>query len=172
MTRLIPATLLLLLISASDGVGQRAPSRFQNAQLTLETRALTGAPGSGQAFLVEAAGGVAGSLLGFGLVYLMGNDCDVEDLACNLEHAFGGIALSTATSAAGTYLAGRLGDTQPSGFGAILGSAAGAAAGIGMWHLFTEELDLINNDLAATLSYSVTQGIVTALGSRIGRALR
>ena len=172
MTRHIPVPILFLLILASDAVAQRAPSRFQNAQLTLETRALPGAPSSGGAFLIETVGGAAGSLLGFGLLYLIGNDCDVEDLGCNLEHAFGGIALSTATAAGGAYLAGRLADTQPSGVGAVLGSVAGAAAGIGMWHLFTEELDLVNNDLAAALSYSVTQGVVTALGSRIGRALR
>lgn len=129
--------------------------------------------GSGsRAFLIEAVGGIGGSLLGFSLVYALSDDCPVEDLGCHIETAFGGIALGTGLSALGTYLAGRAGDTRPSGLGATLGSVVGAAAGLGAWHLFTEELDVVNARLPATLVYSATQGVFSALGSRLVSALR
>jgi hypothetical protein len=121
-----------------------------------------------QAFLIESAGGVSGSLLGFGLVYLAASDCG-EDLSCTLQQAFGAVALGTVASAGGAYLAGRLAETQPSGVGALLGAVAGAAGGIGLWHLITEELNLVVSDEAAVLSYTITQGMVTALGSRLAR---
>jgi hypothetical protein len=63
-------------------------------------------------------------------------------------------------------------DTRPSTPGAIAGSLAGIAAGIGVVHLFSEELDLTRSDAALFVTYSLTQGIVTALGSRIGAWLR
>ena len=163
--------LFVLLFAPNRIAAQQATSVF-GAAGARPAALVAAVPGGGASFAIEAAGGIGGSLLGFGLVYLLGNDCDVEDLGCNLETAFGAMALGTAVSAGGAYLAGRLADTQPSGVGAVLGSVAGAAAGVGLWHLFTEELDLVNNDKAAVLSYSVAQGIVTALGSRIGRAIR
>lgn len=119
-------------------------------------------------FAVEATGGIAGSLIGFGAVYLLAADsCPVEDLGCNLRNAFSAIAVGTAGSAAGTILLGRARGTGPSVVGAIVGSIAGAAAGIGVWHLFTEEFDIINHREVAIVGFSVTQGIVTALGSRL-----
>jgi len=125
----------------------------------------------GRAFLIESAGGTAGSALGFGLIYLLGRDCDVEDLGCNLQNAFGAVAVGTAASAAGAYLAGRLGNTRPSGWGATVGSIAGAGGAIGLWHLLTEELDVVNDQGAVVVTYALTQGLMTALGSRIGRAI-
>lgn len=125
-----------------------------------------------QAFAIEAAGGIAGSLLGFGIVYLGEEDCSVEDLGCHLENAFLGIVLGTIGSATGAYVAGRTFDTRPSGAGATLGAVAGAAAGIGTWHLFTEELDLVNRTEAAVAVYVITQGVFAALGSRLVRALQ
>lgn len=124
-------------------------------------------PTGGRSFAIEAAGGVAGSLLGFGLVRLVRDPCNVEDLACILESVFSGIVLSTAASAAGTYLAGRVGETEPSLPGAVLGAVAGAGVGIGLWHLLTEELDVGNRPYIAILSYSAAQGVTSALGSRL-----
>lgn len=124
------------------------------------------------AFLVEAAGGTAGSLAGFGVGYALADRCDSEDLVCNLENAGTALLAGTVLAALGTYVAGRLGDTEPSALGAGLGAVAGAAAGIGVWHLLTEELNVVTSDAGAVASYVVTQGIVTALGSRLVRALR
>ena len=121
-------------------------------------------------FAVESAGGIAGSLVGFGAVDLLAADsCPVEDLGCTLRNAFSAIAAGTAGSAAGTIVLGRARETNPSVVGAIVGSIAGAAAGIGVWHLFTEEFDIINRREVAIIGFSVTQGIVTALGSRLIR---
>jgi hypothetical protein len=139
---------------------------------SLETASHTGSRTPAQAFAIEAAGGITGSLIGFGVVFLDDNDCGVEDLGCHLDNAFLGIALATLGSAAGVYLTGRAFETQPSGAGATLGAAVGAAAGIGTWHLFTEELDLVNRTEAAVVVYAITQGICAALGSRLVRALQ
>jgi hypothetical protein len=126
-----------------------------------------------QAFAIEAAGGMVGSAVGFGSVLLLkGDDCDTEDLGCYIETASVALVASTITSAAGTYIAGRAFDTRPSGAGAMIGALAGAAAGLGTWHLFTEELDFVNKTEAAALIYAITQGLTSALGSRIVRALQ
>jgi hypothetical protein len=153
---------------------QRAPARFAEVVTLHATSPMmaTSASAGTRAFLIEAAGGTAGSLLGFGAVYLLADDCNVEDLSCNLENAFSAIAAGTVGSAIGAYVLGRAADTQPSGIGVTIGSIAGAAAGIGLWHLFTEELNVINDTGPAMVSYALAQGVVTALGSRIVRALQ
>ena len=130
------------------------------------------ATSGGQAFAIEATGAVVGSLLGFSTIYLSRDRCEVEDLGCNLETVFGGIVLGTAGATAGAWLAGRAGDTDPSLAGAAIGSVVGVGAGIGLWHLFTEELDIVNEPFAAALTYSFAQGVATALGSRLVRRLR
>ena len=127
--------------------------------------------GGATAVLIEAAGGTAGSLAGFALVYSTSGRCDVEDLACNLQHAGAAVLVATAGAAAGAYLAGRLARTQPSMVGAALGAVVGAAGGIGVAHLLTEELNLVNSDTGAIIGYAVAQGTLTALGSRVARAL-
>ena len=125
-----------------------------------------------RAFAIEAAGATAGSLLGFGVVYLARDSCGVEDLGCTIKRAGLGIGLSTVGAAAGNHIAGRLGETNPSGWGAVLGAVVGAAAGVGAWHLFTEELDVANNPAAAIAVYAVTQGLITAAGSRLASRSR
>src|SRR5690606_30833023 len=72
------------------------------------------ATSGGQAVAIEAAGAVAGSMLGFSTIYLSRDRCEVEDLSCNLETVFGGIVLGTAGATTGAWLAGRAGDTEPS----------------------------------------------------------
>ncbi|HEX6252021.1 MAG TPA: hypothetical protein VFZ56_11360 [Gemmatimonadaceae bacterium] len=125
-----------------------------------------------RAFAIEAAGATAGSLLGFGVVYLARDSCGVEDLGCTIRKAGLGIGLSTVGAAAGGYFAGRAGGTNPSGWGSALGAVAGAAAGVGAWHLFTEELDVANSPAAAIAVYAVTQGLLTAAVSRLASRSR
>ena len=120
------------------------------------------------AFVVESLGATLGSLAGFGLVYYLSDPCDTEDdVVCPLEKAGTAIAAATLGAAVGGYGAGKWQDTSPSLLGASLGAVGGAAAGIGVWHLLREELNVINSDLGAIASYSITQGLVTALGSRL-----
>lgn len=162
-------TCTLLLVAASDAVSaQRA---IPSAAVTA-TGSVAAPPSGGQSFALEAAGGIAGSMLGFGVIYLSNDRCGVEDLGCTLEAVFTGMVLGTVASAGGAYLAGKAGDTDPSLLGASLGAIAGAGAGVGLWALFTEQLDVGNKELAAAVTYTVTQGLVTALGSRLLRSLR
>jgi hypothetical protein len=125
-----------------------------------------------QAFAIEAAGGIVGSTLGFSTAYLAERDCDAEDLSCILRTASLAVVASTAGAALGTWATGRAFDTQPSGIGATVGAIAGAAAGVGMYHLLTEELNVVGGRVPVMLSYTVTQGVVAALGSRVARSLR
>lgn len=127
------------------------------------------------AFTVEALGGTAGSLagVGLGLVIARANDrCGSEDLACDLRQAATTGAASVVGATAGTYLVGRAANTEPSFAGSLIGAVAGAAAGVGVIHLLTEETQLARNNATLVVAYSVTQGIVAALGSRIVAAVR
>jgi hypothetical protein len=160
----------VLLIGAADvAAAQRPPS---SAFVAPGFATSAAPPSGGESFALEAAGGIAGSLLGFGVIYFSNDRCGVEDLGCTLESVFTGMVLGTVASAAGTYFAGKAGNTDPSLLGASLGAVAGAGAGVGLWALFTEQLDVGNKQIAAAVSYTVTQGLVTALGSRLMRRLR
>ena len=124
------------------------------------------------AFLIESAGGTIGSAAGFGFALATFKDCGTDDLRCDITSAVGAMAIATVGSATGAYLAGKLGNTRPSGLGVAIGSIAGAAAGAGAWHFVNEELNLATSDVTSVAVYAVTQGIVTAIGSRIVTALR
>ena len=164
---------LVLLVAPVAGAAQMASASF-NERMGFAAAAAPGqARGSkGRSFAIEAAGGTLGSLLGFGAVYVAGNECEGEDLVCNLRSAFTAVVLGTVGSATGAYLAGRAFDTEPSALGATLGAVAGAAGAIGVVHLLTEELNAINGRGVELASYVVTQGLITALGSRIVRSLQ
>jgi len=56
--------------------------------------------------------------------------------------------------------------------GATVGSLAGVAAGLGVVHLITEEASIRLGRVGGVLAFSGTHGPVTALGSRIGAAIR
>jgi hypothetical protein len=65
-----------------------------------------------------------------------------------------------------------MGDTEPSGLGAAIGALLGVPAGIGVVHLLSEDTEWVRNDAALFASYALTQGIVSAIGSRIVASLR
>ncbi|MCI0435309.1 MAG: hypothetical protein L0271_16960 [Gemmatimonadetes bacterium] len=129
---------------------------------------------AGNALLVESAGGILGSGAGLGLGLLLADagGCVSDDISCYIENAAIAAAISTIGSGLGTNLAGRIGSTRPSAVAGWIGAIAGAAAGIGVTHLLAEELDLTRSDLVLAFSYSITQGVVSAVGSRIGAWLR
>ena len=162
--RAFGALLMAVLMMPQLAHGQRASSVLA---------AKPGAAAGAGAFVIEGFGATAGSFAGMVAVVLATrDDCDVEDLSCNLGNAGLGLLTSTAGAALGATLAGNLAATEPSGWGAIVGAVAGSVAGIGVWHLVTEELNISRSRKVAVASYSLTQGVVTALGSRIGAALR
>ena len=169
---LIAAGVAIFAGSADAQTAVRSFAQPASRSLTALKIQATDEPTGVSAFGLEALGASVGSALGFGIIYLARNDeCDVEDLSCNLESAFAAIVVGTAGAAAGDYIIGKLFDTRPSGVGAIVGAVAGAAAAVGTWHLFREELGL-NSKAGEAATYVITQGVVTALGSRLVRALK
>ena len=126
------------------------------------------------AFAIEATGAMVGSVAGVtvGLAVSGIDRCDSEDLACILSGlSIGGVG-GVVGATVGTLVAGRLYNTRPSTAGAIIGSIAGVAAGLGVVHLFTEEASIRLGRVGGVLAFSGTHGLVTALGSRIGARIR
>jgi hypothetical protein len=126
-----------------------------------------------EAWAIETAGGSVGSLAGFGVGALMARgDCEAEDLECYLD-AVGRVLLTASAGATlGAWALGKAADTEPSLIGAAVGSLAGALAGAGVIKLIDEASDGGGGDGGAVIGFSIAQGAVTALGSRIGAALR
>ncbi|MGH7502188.1 MAG: hypothetical protein ACREL7_10570 [Longimicrobiales bacterium] len=126
------------------------------------------------AFLIETVGGTVGSAAGFGIALALTgpDDCHSDDLACTLRRLGISLLASAGGAATGDVLAGNMADTRPSPLGATIGSLAGIAAGVGIVHLFSEELDITRSDAALFVSYSLSQGILTALGSRLAAWIR
>jgi hypothetical protein len=119
------------------------------------------------AFGIEALGGATGAALGYGALMLTGDDLCGEDLACTLRNAGTALLLGAAGAAVGTYAAGRMAGTAPSGWGALVGTLAGAAAVIGLDHALGDM-----GDGTRVVLFSVTHGTLAALGSRAFAALR
>lgn len=125
------------------------------------------------AFGIEAAGAVGGSLVGVGLGILIAqpDDCG-DDLSCTLNDA-ALVGLSSALGAAGgDFLVGRLAGTDPDLLGAALGAVVGAVAGAGLLKLLEEAGTGASEGATAVISFSVTQGVLTAAGSRMLAAIR
>ena len=126
------------------------------------------------AFAIEAAGATVGSLagVGIGLAAARIDSCDSEDLACILSGLSVGGLGGVIGATVGDVVVGRSFNTRPSTAGAIVGSLLGAAAGLGVVHLITEEASTRLGRVGGVLVFSTTQGLVTALGSRIGASIR
>jgi hypothetical protein len=165
--------LLLLLLCAQPVAAQRARAalpQLNTHALTVQQRSATAAPSRTGAFAYEALGGAAGSMAGFGIGYaLFSGDCVTEELTCLLESAALTLLVSAVGAVAGSHAAGRAFDTEPSLTGATIGSLAGVLAGIGAWHLVTEDLDFVHDRVPAIMTYAGVHGVVTALGSRLVR---
>jgi hypothetical protein len=135
-----------------------------------DSRPAASRPLSLRAFGIEALGGSAGSALGFGAVRLLADEASCGDnLSCSLSTAGSAVLLATVASAGGSYAAGRLGGTSPNGAGSALGAVAGAAAMVGVDHVLSN-VDV--RDTSRYIAYAVSQGLLTALGSRIGALVR
>lgn len=126
----------------------------------------------GGAFFVETGGGVLGSLAGVGAGLLIFNPdaCDNEDIECILQRVTSVGVTSAVGATVGTLISGRLGRTSPSGWGAAIGAIAGVAAGAGAVQLLEEASGTTRG--TAVIAYSVSQGLITAIGSRIGAGIR
>jgi hypothetical protein len=119
----------------------------------------------GSAFGVEFLGGSVGALAGGAIIWFAREECDVEATVCILESlAVAGIGTIVGATA-GTYLAGKAADTQPSLFGAGLGAVLGLAAGVGVVKLL-DEAD-VRGEYIPIIALTVTEGAFAALGSRL-----
>ena len=157
------------------GAGLRSVKAALLILAALGTAPLAAQPRAGAAaWGIEAVGGTLGSLAGFGAGILLAEDQDCEDdLQCELTQAGVAVGLATMGATLGNWAIGRAADTGPSFAGAAVGSLVGAAAGIGVVKLL-DEMDSSSSPSqgAIVVGFSVTQGVLTALGSRIGAALR
>ena len=114
---------------------------------------------------VEASGGVVGALAGFGLGWAVLGERECGD---DLECVFRNVAAVSATSAlggaAGTWLAGKWGGTEPGLVGAGVGAVVGVAAGLGLAKVFEEAAE---RDAAVVVAFSIPVGVLAAVGSRV-----
>ena len=179
---------LCLVVFGGDAYGQNAPTPFINDVSAVHVVRLSiHSPGSSvsrsivpaagvlvreraplAAFAIESLAGIAGSAAGFGAVVHFAGDC-ADELSCALGTAAAAVLMGTAVSAGGTYLVGRLAGTEPNGAGAIIGALAGAAAVVGVDHVLS---NVNTTDSRRRVAYALSQGLITAAGSRIGALLR
>jgi hypothetical protein len=137
------------------------------APLTAQERGLAAA------FAIESIGGAAGSAagLGIGLLVAWPGACPTDAIDCILERLGVAVLVSVAGAPLGAWGAGRIAHSEPSLAGAVIGSLAGVAAGLGALKLIDEASAGGAEGAPAVIAFSVTHGVVTAIGSRIARAI-
>lgn len=117
-------------------------------------------------FVLEAGGASLGSLVGIGLVAL-GTECGVEDLGCMIGKAgLSGVA-GVAGATIGAQVAARGTGSPRSVAGALLGGVVGTGVGLGVHWLLNEGTDVNLDDGAVVPIFVLSQGVFTALGSRV-----
>jgi hypothetical protein len=152
---LFSAAVLCLLTGTSLWGQQNAPSGVQRR--------------GWDAFGVEAAGGIVGATLGYGVVVALHDECtqDGDLVSCAIGPAALALGSSTLGAALGTVVAGRAGKTGVSVAGATLGALVGAVAAVGVHHLLNEEMSVRTSTAGTTIIVGLTQGITAALTSRL-----
>ncbi len=125
------------------------------------------------ALAIEWLGGALGSAATL-TAYNVTDSCEDEPLetviSCVFDTGYLWFYGSLAMSTLGAYTTGRIADTDPSAPGALLGSFLGGWAGAAL----TEQIrdNMTENSAVTILSYGITHGLFTAIGSRIGASLR
>jgi hypothetical protein len=130
-------------------------------------------PGTWRSFSIELAAAATGSALGYGTVAAFVDACsrDGDLVSCTDGPRTAPLATATALSVLTTRVVGQRLHTSPSTGGAIVGSLLGAVAAVGVEHLLREQGSVRMNEAGVTVTVAVTQGLLTAVGSRIGDAL-
>ena len=124
-------------------------------------------------FIPEWAGGTLGSMagLGLGLAIARPDRCGGDDIECVFDR-LGTVWLTSSLGAgAGVQIGGRLGKTNPSLTGALIGGVSGAAVGAVALAVLEEASPGTTDGVLGMATFSLTQGLLSALGSRIGRAI-
>jgi hypothetical protein len=123
-------------------------------------------PDSRGAFALEALGGAAGSLVGFGIVGLTAN-CGVEDLACVITTVGAGGALGALGATIGTSMVARSTGSRRSVAGAAVGSLVGTGVGLGVHWVLNRNSDRNLGDKIVLPIFVISQGVFAAMGSRL-----
>lgn len=152
----------------AQGADEVSPARALLSEQVAQQASTNRAP----VFITEWAGGTLGSLagLGLGLAIFRPDNCG-DDLSCMFE-GFGAMWLTSSLGAgAGVHIGGRLGNTSPSLTGAVIGGVVGAVAGAVISAVMDEFSTGAGEGVSGIATFTITQGLVSALGSRIGRAI-
>lgn len=121
---------------------------------------------SGEAFFIEAAGGVLGSGVGAGIV-LLSTSCGGDDLGCGILKIGSAGLVGAIGATVGTTLAARHTGSRRSAVGAALGAVVGTGAGLTIQYFVTRGRASTLGDRTAAPIIIVSQGIVSAIGSRL-----
>jgi hypothetical protein len=158
--RLVRLCVLALLTSATSAGAQAARTPLDAAP---RVRSAAGA------LAVEWVGATGGSLVSAIAAYQVTNAtrgaCDGEDVECIIGRLGVIGAVSVFGAAGGGYAAGRAADTRPSWWGGLIGAFVGVGAGVAA----VKGLDELGARGRWTqgLGYCVSQGLLTAVGSRL-----
>ena len=168
------ATVLACTLAGPSAALAQGADEVSTARALLTERVAQEAPAvRAPVFITEWAGGSLGSMagLGLGLAISRPDRCDGDDIECVFDR-LGIVWLVTSLGAgAGVQIGGRLGDTNPSLTGALIGGVLGAAVGAVALAMLDEASRGTTDGVLGVATFSVTQGLVSALGSRIGRAI-
>lgn len=130
--------------------------------------------GFGSRLAIEAVGGTVGSAAGLGLALLAFSPdrCPTDDIECILERLGGAGLAAAAGGSLGAWQLGRMENTEPSLLGSVIGAIGGVAAGLGVIQLMENAGEGDPDPVIAFIGFSVTEGIVTGLFSRMFAAFR
>ena len=118
------------------------------------------------AYLLEALGGTAGSFVGMGLVGLVSN-CGVDDLVCLLKTVGAGGVAGVVGATVGVSLVARATGSRRSIAGAALGAVVGTGLGVLIHIGLDRGTDRNLDDVIVIPIFTVSQGTIAALGSRL-----
>lgn len=118
------------------------------------------------AYFLEALGGSAGSFIGMGLVGLVSN-CGVDDLVCLLKTVGAGGVAGVVGATIGVSLVARATGSKRSIPGAVLGAVVGTGLGVLIHIALDRGTDRNLDDVIVIPIFTVSQGTIAALGSRL-----
>ena len=122
-------------------------------------------PNGAGAFVVEAVGGSAGSLIGIGAVAL--TRCVGDDLGCSIIRIGAGGVAGAVGATLGTTLAAHYTGSRRSVVGAALGAVVGTGVGLGVHYAFNRNSDRNLDNAVVVPLFVLSQGTFAAIGSRM-----
>lgn len=154
-------------LAGPDGLARHGVS----ASAPRDTAAMRGPSGS-ERFGMELLGGALGSALGLmgALTMQDPNDCG-DDIGCGLGAVSTAALATTVGATLGTMVIGGSANTDPEPVGAALGAVLGVAGGL-VALVYVDAEGGSDRRLRGAMAYVGGQALMTALGSRLGAAIR